>query len=60
MAVTSRLQCGKCLGTYTDVGNGAEWIWCGYSQWIHDECTDVTFTDKDGNEDYVQVVLYKN
>ena len=34
-------ECSECFGSYKedkDMRNGAEWVQCGCSQWIHEDC----------------------
>ena len=46
-------ECSECFGTYKEdkeMRNGAEWIRCGCSQWIHEECISNTLMGSDGTE----------
>ena len=47
-------QCSECFGTYKgdkEMGNRAEWIQCGYGQWIHEYCIGgSTVVGSDGTE----------
>jgi len=46
-------ECSECLGSYQqdiEENNGAEWVRCGCSQWMHEDCIDQFMTGTDGKD----------
>ena len=44
-------HCCVCFGTFSDdTGTGREWIQCGCSRWLHEDCIDEVLTDASGQE----------